>query len=63
MGRILWLPAVQVLLDEVVDLRGALGWQGVDELVDRFGAVRIAVVDGLGACHGPSMAAGSDNQE
>jgi hypothetical protein len=52
--------AIQVLLDEVVDLRGALGRQGLDELVDRLSAARITVVNRLSACHGPSMPARSD---
>ena len=37
-GRCLRRPAVQVLLDEVVDLRGALGRQSLNEFVDRLGA-------------------------
>ena len=46
---------VQVLLDVVVDLGGALRWQRLDELVDWFGAVPVAVVDGLRLGHQPRM--------
>ena len=35
--------AVQVLLDELVDLRSPLGRQSLDELVDRLAAARVAV--------------------
>jgi hypothetical protein len=38
-------PAVQMLLDVVVDLRSTLRRQPVDEDVDRFGAATISVVD------------------
>jgi hypothetical protein len=31
-------PAVQVLLDEFINLRATPGWQRLDVLIDRFGA-------------------------
>jgi hypothetical protein len=31
-------PAVQVLFDELIDLRRTLGWKRPDELADRFAA-------------------------
>lgn len=61
-GRRLGQLAVQVLLDELVDLRGALGRQSLNDLIDRLGATRVTVVDRLGACHDPSMPAWSDTE-
>jgi len=48
-------PAVQMLLDIVVDLGGALRRQSLDEEVDRFIAAPVSVVDGLSLRHSPSI--------
>lgn len=45
-----------MLLDVVVDLRGALGGKSLDELVHRFGSVPVAIVDGSRPCHRASIA-------
>lgn len=46
---------IQVLLDEIVDLRRPLRRQAVDEPVDGLDAPLVAVVDGLRSRHSPSI--------
>jgi hypothetical protein len=46
---------VQVLLDEVINLRRSLRRQTVDELIDGFGAPTIAIENRLRPCHRPSI--------
>jgi DNA-binding transcriptional LysR family regulator len=49
-----------LVMDAVAGIRGMLGRQGLDELVDRLSAARITVINRLSACHGPSMPVRSD---
>jgi len=48
--------SVQVLVDERIDLRPALGGQGLDELRHRLHAMSIAIEDCLDSRHSPSIA-------
>src|SRR2546428_9228035 len=50
---------IQMLLDVIVDLGGLLSRQRLDEPVDGLIATLVAVVDGLGPSHGPSMSSTS----